>query len=138
MERAQRAPAPASGPPGERELLHLMDVLGAVTPVGRGEAGDLAPSAHATAQPRAPGLARLPHPRLTGSGEVAQRREGPRLFFLWVEEKRNMGSIVCFKSQTCCRATNLRGTPWGLHPAQDECSNTSSMTSAGETLSCGF
>lgn len=72
MEHAQRAPAPASGPPGERELLHLMDVLGAVTPVGRGEAGDLAPSAHATRpapRPR-PGPPPAPPPH-------GERRGGP-------------------------------------------------------------
>lgn len=122
-----------------------MDVLGEVTPVGRCEARDLAPSAAAhgpehtpPTQPCAPSLARLLHPHPTESGEVAQRQEGPRLFFLWVEEKRNMVSILCFKSKICHQSTDLRHTPWCLHPSQNECGNSSSMTSSGEMLSCGF
>lgn len=85
MERAQRAPAPASGPPGERELLHLMDVLGAVTPVGRGEAGDLAPSAHATRPaPRPPAWPASRTPASRGAERWPRGRKGHVCFsFGW-------------------------------------------------------
>lgn len=93
---------------------------------------------HPPIQPRAPSRACLLHPRPTDSQEVAPRQEGPRLFFLWVEEKRNRVSTLCFESKICHESTNLRHTPWCLHPSQDECRNPSSVTSTGETLSCGF
>lgn len=48
-----------------------------------------------------------------------RRAQQPRcLFFLLVEEKRNLVSILCFKSKICHKFANLKHTPWPLCPLQ--------------------
>lgn len=67
-------------------------------------------------------------------GPGAGRAQHSCLFFLLVEEKRNLVSILCFKSKISPQTYNPRAGRWAL-TLPGGAGNPSSVTSAGDALS---